>query len=479
MSISFLTSTTSTFGIFITSVYIFWRTVNYGPTVRIKATAILWCLAWTFFDALNLHWTSFLMLRYAFCAATIVFHLAFCKLKLDTVVLAFFLSYGISFVLFPFAVLAVSFVFILFLGADFANGPQVDLNNPIYLLFYALAAAIQFSAAHFFFKIRRFKLGFPFLSGKHTATMTLIFTGTVLVITSLIVGMRERYDAYITGLPLVTGIAVLGMGIYIWIRRSLKVFQHEKAWERNEEIFLQEKEELAHKLRHYKEIHETVRVANHKMMHRQAAAERNVLRLLEKAREYGLPDEFCGELAAELHNIRKLAKEYQGNVGLETNKRLPSTNIQAIDNMFGLFADCFATHAIDFNLKVNGSIIYMAENIIEHGKLETMIGDHLQNALVAVNAGDGVIRNVLAMIGEVEDCYEFSIHDSGIPFKPSTLAQLGTQRITTHASGSGIGFMTTFEAMRECGASLTIRETHRVPASQKSSPSALTASTGI
>ena len=71
------------------------------------------------------------------------------------------------------------------------------------------------------------------------------------------------------------------------------MFQRKRAWERSEELYLQEKEELSRELAHYKEMHETVRVANHKMMHRQAAAERCVLRLSEKALEYGLPADFC------------------------------------------------------------------------------------------------------------------------------------------------------------------------------------------
>ena len=93
-------------------------------------------------------------------------------------------------------------------------------------------------------------------------------------------------------------------------------------------------------------------------------------------------------------------------------------------------------------------------------KLETMIGDHLQDALIAANASNRTIRSVLAMIGEAGNCYEFSVQDSGIPFEVDTLVRLGTERITTRADegGNGIGFMKTFETMRECGASLIITE---------------------
>lgn len=52
------------------------------------------------------------------------------------------------------------------------------------------------------------------------------------------------------------------------------------------------------------------------------------------------------------------------------------------------------------------------------------------------------------------------IYDSGIEFELETLKKLGLERITTHkkTGGSGIGFMTTFETLKECKASLIIEE---------------------
>ena len=102
----------------------------------------------------------------------------------------------------------------------------------------------------------------------------------------------------------------------------------------------------------------------------------------------------------------------------------------------------------------------MTESVIKLDKLETMIGDHLQDALVAVRLSEGSFRSVKATIGKIGEFYEFTVHDSGIPFEVDTLIRLGMERVTTHASegGSGVGFMKTFETMRECGASLIIKE---------------------
>ena len=139
---------------------------------------------------------------------------------------------------------------------------------------------------------------------------------------------------------------------------------------------------------------------------------------------------------------------------------MPPAKVKEVAYMFELFARKFADNKINFSLKVNGSIPYMVEHVIVKGKLETMIGDHLQDALIAVNASDNPNRSVLAVIGLVGEHYEFTVFDSGIPFEIDTLVRLGNERITTHSAtgGSGIGFMTTFETMREYGASLVIDE---------------------
>ena len=63
-------------------------------------------------------------------------------------------------------------------------------------------------------------------------------------------------------------------------------------------------------------------------------------------------------------------------------------------------------------------------------------------------------------MGIADNCLEVNIQDSGIPFEAETLTNLGVKKSTTHADtgGSGIGYMTVFEILKECGASLTITE---------------------
>ena len=237
----------------------------------------------------------------------------------------------------------------------------------------------------------------------------------------------------------------------------------QKRWakEDNEKLLTQKVAELEEKLRQSDTANETIRAANHSINHRLAAVERGYAELLEKAQNHAVSAEFSADLTAALAHVRTLSQGYQDSVGrAKANVILPSTNIKAVDDLFGLFAERFADENIFFKLGVSGSIICMTENVIPPNRLETMIGDHLQDALIAVNASENSIRSVWATIGEAGDYYAFAVHDSGVPFAPDTLMRLGTERVTTHAEngGSGVGFMTTFETMRACGASLIIRE---------------------
>ena len=105
-------------------------------------------------------------------------------------------------------------------------------------------------------------------------------------------------------------------------------------------------------------------------------------------------------------------------------------------------------------------MFYLINNLIPKNKLETLIGDHIRNAVIAINSRNSTNKRILAILGVKNNCYEFCVYDTGIEFEINTLLKIGLERATTHKEdgGSGIGFMTTFETLKETGASLTIKE---------------------
>ncbi|MDR1629665.1 MAG: hypothetical protein LBS36_05570 [Oscillospiraceae bacterium] len=139
---------------------------------------------------------------------------------------------------------------------------------------------------------------------------------------------------------------------------------------------------------------------------------------------------------------------------------LPSTGVLFLDGIFQHQRGVALQNNIEFDLMVAGNIPYLVRHIINQTKLETLLSDHIKDAIIALGASRTDTKRIAVFIGKIEESYEIIIQDNGIPFEPETLLSLGLKRITTHADegGSGIGFMTTFETLRETGASLIITE---------------------
>ena len=159
--------------------------------------------------------------------------------------------------------------------------------------------------------------------------------------------------------------------------------------------------------------------------------------------------EYSNELSNILCETKEISKKFAKEVTI-TNKSLPSTNIYGIDNMIKYMQKEAIKNDINFDFKLNDNIHDLIENIVSKDKFETIIGDHLKNAIVAINYSNSKYRSILVTLGIVENYYELSIYDTGIEFEIETLLQLGEKRQTTHKEkgGSGIGFMTTFETLR-------------------------------
>lgn len=448
--------------IFFSSFYIYIKSLKYKPANRDKLLSVLWCLLWSVINASGKPLLTPLITGALFCVASIVFITFLTKAKPDTVISAFLFSFGISYVLYYIALAVTTFAFMPFAKSEFIYGTQVSLNKSIYLLVYSLTSILQLALSIFLFRIRRFKNGFPFLFKRYAVILALIVAGTVLALVTWIKIFFEARDY--TYYPLLfLGISVVGVGILIWVRRGIKSAYKRWAREHNDALCLQEIAEKDREIQRLTELLEAQRVAGHSIAHRLAAWERATARLAESVQGQRLSAEASEELSAALADIKRLAREYQEQTAQrESAQILPATNVKMLDDLFAHFAAKCADADIDFHLKTNGSIPYMAQAVIEQGKLETMIGDHLQDAFIAVTASDRAFRSILAIIGLSDDCYEIKIYDSGIPFEVDTLVRLGTQRVTTHATsgGSGIGFMTTFQTLRECGASLEITEKH-------------------
>ncbi|MCL2718327.1 MAG: hypothetical protein FWE14_06065 [Lachnospiraceae bacterium] len=458
---NFANDVISTMGVMLCAFYLFTKVLNLKAAMWQKVSAILWCLLLAVIYAFNPFLVSELTTRPIFCIASTIFILIISREKIDTNISAFLVSYGISYIFYYISIVVISLIVSPFEGRNHQAGSIIDFNAPVYLLIFSMTFIFQFLLSYLFFRIRRFKKGFSFLLERYAIIIALIIAGSVMVIATLISIIGTTED--VAAIPLLfVSLLTIGAGIYIWIRRAIKALQLRWFREQNEDILTKENEELKAEIERIKTNQETIRTANHNINHRLRSVERNYMKMLIKLSSYDELAEINEELMNDLENVLLLKEDYLDSIsGEQVNFSLSSTHVKAIDDLINYFASRCNKKDIEFRIKVNGSIIYMIENIISQNKLEILIGDLLEDAIIAVMANDiSARRFIYALIGEADGCYEFSVHDTGIPFTIDTLTRLGSERVTTHESsgGSGIGFMKTFETKRECAASLIITE---------------------
>jgi hypothetical protein len=434
-------------GSMLSSFYIFAKSIQYIAIKKHKTVTIIWCLLWSFLFAYAVE-SSLIplsLIRPFACFSSIHFVFLLSKQKLETVISAYLMSFGISLVLYYIATAIVGSIYTLFVFSEHIVGTVHDFNQPTFLIMYTLVAVVQLILAFLLFKIKRFRKGFPFIFDKIAIVMALFFTGIILILVTWVnmISAMEEY-IYAARYLYIVGVLVAGIGIHIMIRRLIKAFQAKRAEQNSAEHYKQLLAESEERHKEKDELIAALTSATHNFTDR--------LEVMEEAVAQG---------RITMDDVKQFREDWQDKLAeIKTKKPLPTTKIRTIDNLFQQFARRFADEDITFNLIVNGSIIYMTENIIKTGDLETLIVNHLKDAQIAVNAGDDSYRSITTIIGIKEEHYEFTVFDGGIPFEVDTLVRLGTGRVTTHAEsgGSGIGFETTFKTMRETGASLIINE---------------------
>lgn len=322
---------------------------------------------------------------------------------------------------------------------------------------YIIIGIIQFMLIYLFFRIKRFKYGFTFINNEITNNRLKII-GLVISIIILI-----TYTIYFVYSNVKIGtiffiLFIIGAFLMIyWIKKSITKYYKEKMKERTVEIQqeqIKEKDEIINNLE--SELANVLEI-NHKYNHRLSAMEKAVTKLGYKLQAN---EEFAEEYADILDSLNELSKEYKEEVAsISKESKLPKTNIFSIDNLLEYMKLEAEKSKIGFELKVNFDINEIIENKISKNRLETLLADHIKDAIIAINSSENKERKIKVSFDKDKE-YQIKFYDTGIEFEVETLLNLGLERTTTHkmTGGTGIGFMTTFETLKECKASLIIEE---------------------
>lgn len=319
-------------------------------------------------------------------------------------------------------------------------------------LFNVLIYCLNLVMTILLLQIKRFRKGFQFFNDEKNLGLGLAISGLLFVLFGIIY-TYDFFNDYFTVFILL-GIFVSAFGIYLWIRRSITVHYREKLQLKSEEYYqelLKEKNEEVERLNQSNEfLAKTVHRDNHLI----SALNTSINAYFES------DDKTYKENL--LREIQTLANERGELIEKEQreSKILPSTGNLLID---GAISDLYiksAAHGIDFNMTVSETVDKIIGKYISQTDLQTLICDHIKDALIAVDASGKESGQILVELSVKNDSYTITVFDNGVDFEIETLAKLGMERVTTHSEtgGSGIGFMTTFETLRKSHASLVITE---------------------
>ena len=328
---------------------------------------------------------------------------------------------------------------------------EFDIRNQTIDLILALAIEAIFLKC--IMNLKRIKNGLSFLKdqveNEYFALMFMEISANIIFTYCIFVNSNDEFSWNILAM-----FFVLSIILVIMIQRTLALYYKQKLLAKNIEDY---KSEIALKDAQIKSLSDEkykISKLNHEFYNRQKA-------LIHKVEEItSMNTEIADELDLS-KQINDLTKEYTDKAQeIKTLDKLPTTGIVEIDDMFKYMQSECDSKKIQFNLKINGNIYHMINNKIPQSRLVTLIGDHLRDAIIAIDFSNNTFKSILAVLGENNGVYEFCVFDTGIEFKIDTLLNLGLKPATTHkdSGGTGIGFMTTFETMKETKASLIIDE---------------------
>lgn len=341
--------------------------------------------------------------------------------------------------------------FIVFFISTFLK--ITNYSNPINFIVIAI---IQFYINYKLFKIKRFKNGFPFIRNNYQDDYLDIFVlivSIIIVFVYFLIGNYKKiYPSYLfSALMLFTTLML------IILRKTFILYQKQKLLNKTLKDYETELTETKSKLQTaLQEKHNLVK-SNHEFYHRQEALKQKLNTLLQ-SQQLNYNSETSEEYSEILDRINNLSKEYANKI--KSRPSLPKTNIPELDDMFTYLQSECEKYDIEFILKINADVNHMIETVIPKNKLETLIGDLIRNSIIAINHSNNKYKSIMTILGVKDNFFEFCVHDSGLEFEISTLLKLGTEPASTHTDngGTGIGFITTFETLNYCKASLIINE---------------------
>lgn len=309
--------------------------------------------------------------------------------------------------------------------------PMIIFKIKISTINFMLIALIDIILMLFFLKMKRLKNGLVFLNNNvcnNYIDIIVINISMTIILAYCILG---NYYGNLT-MNLTVSFVILTIIMFIMIQKTLILYYKQKLLEKTMADY---EEEIKQKDEIIKELSEEkfkISKVNHEFYNRQKSLEKAVKDFINNT-----STEMGNELTI-INKINNLSKEYSNKMEkIKQVEKLPLTDVEEIDEMFKYMQSECIKNNIDFRLKIEGNIISLINNIIEKDRLVTLIGDHLRDAIIAINSGTNKFKSIIAILGIKDKYYEFCVYDTGVEFEIETLLKLGLEPVTTHKIQEG------------------------------------------
>ena len=425
--------------------YAYLKSINYNQIKLYKMIFILLIsiLISLMFTGLKIHFTNI-----SLSIITLIFYSVFFSLitkqKYNISIILTLISATISYIAFAIASSLILIPFVIF---------NINESSPILFLMLFI---FQFAITCIIFKIKRLKNGFTFIYNKKYTLLIniLIFVICLIFITTyLLIGNFESISLK----NLFTSFVLFTILIIVIIKQTFNLYQDQKLLHKTLKDYENDLAETKQKLETALAEKQNLIKSNHEFHHRQEALNK---KLDDLAKQFSINSsaEFSEEYGNIVERLNTLSDEYISKT--KSKISLPKTNIVEVDDMLSYMSSECDKNNIEFTLKIDCDVNYIIDNFISKSELETLLGDLIRNAIIAVNHSSDNNKSIMVIFGIKDDSYELCVFDSGIPFKSETLINLGLSPASTHLDegGSGIGFVTTFETINHSKASFIITE---------------------
>lgn len=359
------------------------------------------------------------------------------------------ISYGISFILY----LITSFIAIVILISIYRNANSIPYE-------YAdiTVAILQTIFTMLLIKNTQLSNGISLLIRKTNLYIGCFASFFLILFISLINATKDNISRSARQLVGITALMLSLLILYYWRHRIKQTYIENM---RRLEI-LNYENSIADKDKHIREL-ENQNAHLGKIIHKYRkvipAMELSVMELFQNSE--GLSVEELKDKAKSLQTQLEELHAERNNLLDQYQKETVTTSmtgLHTIDAMLALMEKRAKQEWIRFKTQIAPDIKELASHSIKEADLLHMLGDLIENAFHAVNAGDN--KEIMIHLGKLNDCLLFEVSDSGSAFDIQTYQHIGNEPFTSRKEdgGTGTGLMDIWSIKKKYKASLYIYE---------------------